>query len=268
MSLRSLDPSIFPQFLRLPVELRIQIWRQALPNMDRLALYFLRNECWKLEWIHCEHEEMSLTFGFHGELLSPIQIDIPLAFVNHEARQACLLWIHEQGMEVRFCKERQRLVFTCPFDENRDVVYLHDSDDFDFHPYNILYPLDIEERSVSIFKKTLRLAVPEKLLRTELEKLVELVEWFTVITLFVIVDSPPDLHLEPDTELQRWWQLKDSGRDALAWDLESSRFDLRPRDGQDSVSRHMDQINQLLGPGLSRWKHEAFEIRPVLAIRK
>lgn len=219
-----------------------------------------------------EPGEMTLTFGFHDKLLHPIGIDIPLAFVSREARQTCLPWIENERMEVRFCKEIKRPVFARPINTARDVVYLHNINDFSRYPNDIVYPPDVEDRDLDIYFMPLRLAIPETVLQTEeqLKFLPDLFDWFSVIVLFIVIDSPPDLHLEDHKDLQQWWQLKDSGGDALVWEPARRCFDLRygKISGQDNVSRHKEQINQLLGTKLSRNKHLTFDICPVLAGRK
>lgn len=265
---------MFHWFSRLPVELRIQIWREALPRKDEPALFFFRKECSTLE-PDSETDESNypenshLEFIFHEELLDPIQVDVPLAFVNREARGVALPWIHEQGIKLRFCEGRLHPVHARPFDARRDVVYINDSKD-------IAYPIerrleeDVLDINVSCDFHPLHIALPETVLLTEIHCLLELLESYEVIVLYIIVDSPDDLHLDSHAKVQRLWQVKDSNGHLLQWDYEHGRFNVRAGDntGENSVSKHIDQINQLLSATLSQGHARPFDIRPVYAIRK
>lgn len=270
-------PTFF-QFANLPVELRIQIWYEALPSKDEPALFLYRKECWQPRLLSdsdneegWDHEDWNLTLGFQHELLDPIEVDVPLAFVNREARGVALPWIHTQRIELRFCKKRQRPVFARPFDHGRDILYIDDSDGFCVHPNDRLFEPDLVHRTCSTDVKCLRIALPEKILQPEADVLPDLLVWFRVKVLLISVDLSADLYLEHNVKVQCRWQVKESGGDGLVWDCEHSRFDLRlgENSGQDSVSRHIDLINQTLGPLIqenSRNTNLGFDIWPVYAI--
>lgn len=277
MNPAAINTPTFFHFASLPVELRIQIWYEALPSKDEPALFLYRKECWQPRLLSdsdneegWDHEDWNLTVGFQHELLDPIQVDIPLAFVNREARGVALPWIHSQRIELRFCQKRQHPVFARPFDPERDILYIGDSDGFCVDPNARLFERDLVHRTCSTDVKCSRIALPEKMLQTEADALPDLLLWFRVKVLLILVDLSADLYLGHNVKVQRWWRVKESGGDGLAWDREHGRFDLRlgKNSGQDNVSRHMGLINQTLGPPIqenSRNTNLGFDIWPVYA---
>ena len=72
----------------------------------------IRKGCWEvLPPTSDESKELPMVFQHH--LLDNIQIEIPLAFVNHEARDVALCWIHEQDIKVRVNNNTQPYILTC-----------------------------------------------------------------------------------------------------------------------------------------------------------
>lgn len=69
-----------------------------------------------------ESKELPLVFQHH--LLDKIQIEIPLAFVNHEARNVALSWIYKQDIKVRFSNNTQPYILTREFDPLSDALYV------------------------------------------------------------------------------------------------------------------------------------------------
>jgi len=93
----------FHPFPRLPLELRDQIWQDALPGASGPALYFYeRRGYWRSRLLtESDHgyrpgeDDMALTF--HPDSMDTHhQFEVPLAFVNREARRAVLRWVHQQ----------------------------------------------------------------------------------------------------------------------------------------------------------------------------
>ncbi|KAF2689014.1 hypothetical protein K458DRAFT_291837, partial [Lentithecium fluviatile CBS 122367] len=80
----------------LPTELRNQIRHDALSNEMEPAFAFYKTGC-------CQPRgaDPDLYVVFRHDLLDAPQIDMPLAFVNHEARGIALAWIREKGLVFR-----------------------------------------------------------------------------------------------------------------------------------------------------------------------
>ncbi|KAI0836742.1 hypothetical protein F5Y06DRAFT_298432 [Hypoxylon sp. FL0890] len=96
--------SSFPLFPRLSLKLRDKIWRDSLPDKVGPALYIYREGCWGLRQLKETDEGYypgldyyNFTFEFRYDLLDDVQFDIPMAFVNREARDVALAWAREQG---------------------------------------------------------------------------------------------------------------------------------------------------------------------------
>lgn len=75
------------------------------------------------------------------------QFEVPLLFVNREARGIALAWVREQGIEIRPREHRQYPIFVRPFDPMRDVLYvaLDKWDDLLREPNDWKFQLDLFE---------------------------------------------------------------------------------------------------------------------------
>lgn len=129
MAVVATNSSIFPLFSSLPPELRNQIWRDAVPDKVGPALYFYRNGYWcprrlskSDKGYDPEKDENNLNFEYRHDLLDDAQFEVPLVFVNLEARGIALAWVREQGIEIRFCENRQHPIFVRPCDPMRDAL--------------------------------------------------------------------------------------------------------------------------------------------------
>ena len=84
-----METAVFTLFPSLPAELRIQIWRDALPlpDKDRQALYFYKKGCWHPRHLteadanyNPHNDELNLAFEFHHKLLDDVQLILPSFF--------------------------------------------------------------------------------------------------------------------------------------------------------------------------------------------
>jgi hypothetical protein len=96
MTERATD-SAFPLFPALPPELRNQIWCEALPDDVKPALFFPKNGLWGLrhlteaDWdYNPDWDEANWNFDWNHKLLDKVQYEVPLVFVNREARSIAL----------------------------------------------------------------------------------------------------------------------------------------------------------------------------------
>ena len=153
MAAAATDPAQFPLFSNLPTELRDQIWHAALPDKVQQALYAYKKGCWcphRLsafeEGYDHENDEYNLKLEFRHGLLDHVRIDLPLLFVNREARTVALAWVRDQqGIEIHPCENGQNLILACPFDPKRDALYvaLDKWDDFICEPDERLLQTDL-----------------------------------------------------------------------------------------------------------------------------
>ncbi|KAJ5770595.1 uncharacterized protein N7511_002646 [Penicillium nucicola] len=123
----------FPQFARLPAEIRLQIWHDVLPERDAPTFFTFKPGCWRAlnltdedyaGWQESPDHQNYQRRIFRPNLLDPVQVKSPLASVNHEARAAFIEWAKEQDFEFRYCPKRDCLVVVRPFDSKFDTMYL------------------------------------------------------------------------------------------------------------------------------------------------
>ncbi|KAK3682963.1 hypothetical protein B0T22DRAFT_472338 [Podospora appendiculata] len=208
--------STFPLFPFLPAELRDQIWNDALPgnalpeNFNiRTFLSVYRKGCWQPRQLtaaepgfDAANDENNLTLEFRHELLGGLQFEIPLAFVNHEARHVALAWLrclNEFGFELTM-RARDSSADTCaprdpvwarPFDLWWDALYIPaDSwDDFLAEPVNRQFEPDLLERTVDVRPRIGSIAIWEALFRKEAENLAEILDYYgSLNTLYIVSD--------------------------------------------------------------------------------
>jgi hypothetical protein len=275
------NSSTFPLFSSLALELRHQIWRDALPDKVGPALYFYRKGCWcprrlskSDEEYDSENDENNLTFEFHHELLDDVQLEVPLVFVNREARGIALPWLRGQGIEIRPCEDRQYPIFVRPFDPVRDALYvaLDKWDDFLCEPVDRQYQPDLFEKLVVIRQDVTRIAVPEALLRSEVAALSDMFRYFFQLkVLFIIIDAQPDMRsADNDMKVQRRWEFESTRGGAFFWNDDRGAFDFANGeyiDGE-ALYRLIEEANKGLGEGLVTNYIHSFEVRPVFAVRR
>lgn len=273
----------FPLFPRLPTELRMKIWRVALPDEDRPALYPYKRGCWCPRWLspsdpgYDPNCEPNIDLEFRHDLLEDIQVDLPPVFVNREARGIALTWAHQHDIKMRFCKNRQCHVFTRPFKLERDVLYIapNRSNDFFVESIDRLEEPDLFDQIVNISPALARFAIPRTQLETEEDPLREQFDNFVCLAvLFVIVNTPPPEFPDNEMKVQRWWELRSAeGKQGRAFLWNHDRRALEWENGEsyikdEALYRHIEEASKGLIPTLVGNRIRSFEIRPIFAVRK
>ena len=264
--------SLFPG---LPRELRDHIWRDALPDTVGPAFYFYRRGCWcprrlsESDKVYDPaNDESNLYFEFRHDLLDDVQFEMPLVFVNREARSIALAWIREHGIDLRPRKGRHYPVFVRRFDPARDTLYvaLDRWDDFLREPDDRLSQPDLFGQLVDVKADLTRIAVPEALLRREVDTLPEMLRnFFRLRVLSIIVGAPPALQsADDDVKVRQRWEFR-SARGAFFWDGDRGGFDFGDGEdiGDEALCRLIEEANRGLGEALAKEHIRSFEIRPV-----
>lgn len=133
----------FPQFSKLPTELRLQIWRHACASALTRPPYLFP---WKEGLMEVHKTERSLTDpdfrGIFSMDLSRLwtEIDLPLAIASHESRLVALTEIQSRGPTLRL----QGTLLTSQFDREIDSLYLS-SKDWKFFDRELEAGIDGEE---------------------------------------------------------------------------------------------------------------------------
>ena len=275
------NSSTFPLFSSLAPELRNQIWGDALPDKVGPALHFYRKGCWcprrlseSDEGYDLENDENNLNFEFCHGLLDDVLFEVPIIFVNREARGIAIAWVLEQGIEIRSGEDGQYPVFVRPFDPVRDALYieLDKWNDFLREPDDRQDQPDIFGQLVDVKPNLTRIAIPEALLRNQVDTLSEMFRYFFHLeVLFIIVDAQPDLQsLDSDAKAQRRWEFESTQGGAFFWNEDRGGFDFQGSKyiGNEALYRLIEEASKELGDGLAKNHIHSFEIRPVFAVRR
>ena len=281
--------SSFPLFPSLPSELRNQIWRDALPDMDRPALCVYRKGCWcpKQLQIPYPYGGSDLFLVFDHDLLAPIMIAIPLIFVNREARDIALGWVREQGIEMRFREETQGHIFVRRFNPKQDALYVppHKWDDFCSEPTLRMFEPDLIEQGIGDWAEVTRIALPEDTVINDCGSLVEIIGFFRCLeVLLIMVNSPSDLQAEDgESMVQRWcgfesvWGRGSRTRAPARNSEHGGIYSDGEGASNEALEELLKQADKLLKEELPRnpvglaLKEDGeipFEVRPIYAVRK
>jgi hypothetical protein len=142
--------TLFPQLI---TELRLEIWRLALPEPLNKALYPYKKGCWVLEDLGIEPdpngEDLNLRLDF--SLLEPYQIDLSMYSVNREAHSVAVKHLRRQKLIVSQNCAQSGLRFLRPFDSNTATIFLTTSevDSFAKELAERLFQPDLQDRYVS-----------------------------------------------------------------------------------------------------------------------
>ena len=279
------NSSTFPFFSSLPLELRDQIWRDTLPNV-KLAVYFHKQHCWFPRDLSQSHEyygfanDKSYTyFKFRHDLLQHVQYELPLFFVNHEARRIALAWIKEHDIEIwarESCAsfyaydDRRSSVFTRPFNPLLDVLYiaLDQRDDFLRELYELCFRRDLLQGRIKLAPaKVKHIAVPEALLlgRKVAAVVAEILQdgFFSLVeNLMIVIDKQPNP--------QGRWEIERPQEEVFLWNNDRSIFEIRDSKNisNEALYRLLGEVNKWLGEEPLKKHIRSFRIQPVFAVRR
>jgi hypothetical protein len=216
--------AVFPRFQALAAELRNQIWGDTLPEEIEPALVFYQPGCWR-----AEGAEPDLYLLFEHDLLN-VHIELPVAFVNKEARSIAQAYIRRLGLATK-ARSHQDPVFTRKFNPTVDAIYLKPMQSMDLVNdllERIAQP-DIQGQVCSPQSAFPRIAMSAATLREEIrtEGFPELLEWFPSINeVLVVLDAPLGLECakEHPGGVQLGWRFISAPGDAFCWSRSQQRF--------------------------------------------
>ncbi|KAF4987090.1 hypothetical protein FDECE_15613 [Fusarium decemcellulare] len=262
----AINNSEFLPFSSLAPELRNQIWREAVPGLIGLGLCPYRNGLWHMRFLEPSDPEYlpghdNIDLDFRHDLLS-VQIEVPLYFVNHEAREVALAWIREQNIEIRL--RNRRPIFLRKFDLSRDVLFvaLDKMVDIELDPVNRMEEPDLEGRIVTSHHHIKRFAIPEAAFRSE-GSLRHLMDWYGILkVLFVLVGAQPDFEGQ--------WEVDTTRGKSFIWDHERGSFEWGPGEclGDEDLYKRIEEDQKGLDEEIRRAPRHNFEIRPIYAVRR
>lgn len=290
----------FPQFSLLPPELRNSIWREALPDDIQLGpvLVPFKEGCWQCELLGPDNTPAVL---FRPELLDAVQLEIPIAFVNREARSIALAWLRKQTPLLRMRRRKEQdPIYVRPFDGEVDTLYVDqsqlDADALWEEPHELIYKSYEEYVKGCNGRRGLRTLRP-KIQRIAIALNEELLKWHEPLKhifltvedyysenlseMLVVVNAPPELQSVADDDskadgsIPPRWEYVGTGGDEYIWDDEGLRFKENEEAGPvgDGVISSLYGSN-VVGAGgpFPRYhnppRNPRITIRPVSAIRK
>ncbi|KAF2148870.1 hypothetical protein K461DRAFT_297357 [Myriangium duriaei CBS 260.36] len=127
-------PTSFTLFTRLPPELRLNIWKFALPirqNESILYHYKFKLGCWRSRPIDSSDQHLTKFLAiskevvdFNYDLLQRPVLQLPLAFVNHEARAETLSWDKRGTLSLLPATNAPTdSTFVRSFDPDKDILH-------------------------------------------------------------------------------------------------------------------------------------------------
>jgi hypothetical protein len=272
---RSSKPA-FPLFQSLPPELRNKIWRDALPDAVKSAFFFYKNGLWGFrrrteadDGYDAMHDELNWNFAWDYKQLDSVRYDVPLVFVNREARSMALDWIRDQGLKMRTVKDEHRLTFVRGWNPMNDILYVD---------LGQLEPLifDVTKRfsegnidgPVTVETHVKHLAVSPALLQIA-HHFIKVFDWFTSVTvLYVIIGEQPDPLSA--TYATRPWELVDAEQGAFVYDNELSDFvqERGKNNGDAMLYQLLQKFMTVLKQNMRPWTQYDYqlEIRPAFAV--
>ena len=260
MTVAPINTAVFPLFSSLPAELRNHIWEDALPDATEPALVAHNLECWRVQGA-----EPDMELEYHHELLD-VHIEMPMAFVNCEARSIAMARIRQHGLSIKPCRE-QYPVFTRPFNPSVDALYISRCGLVDIIEEALELPA-LEGRAVSIISHFRNIAMSDtnpsgKILIGDLPEF--LCCFTSVKELLVVVNAPPALESVGAKSL---WKFASAPGDAFCWTTNSRLFDICGKgehfgDGVVAAMVSWDYLAQEFTE--LRVSQSSFTVRPIFA---
>lgn len=225
----------FALFGKLPAELRNQVWEYTLPCTLRSALVPYKTGCWVPTGA-----EPDLYVEFRHDKLGKVSYEVPLAYVNHEARTIALAWVRKQGL-VMCATGKRDPGFARDFDLTKDVLYFGPGEldrcyrDF----WARLFEPDLLQRNLSTFSWIRQVAMPGSLFQDTEEAISEVLEdLYHIRTLFVVADPP--LYLPSTGFEQPLWELVAQQGPICSWNQAHSRLEWSSKNGRDDEIWKLD----------------------------
>lgn len=263
----------FSLFSSLPSELRIQIWHYALTLPEkRQSLVPYRKGCWKVPPSPSnERDPDEIPLVFYHNLLDNIQVEIPLFFVSHEARDVALSWIRKHNIRMCFSDDKQSFIFTRQFDPRCDVLYVPPDKKRSFlnEHWDKTRETGIQFVQFTTEQHLTCVAIPEALLHKNSYIICDIFEnlWNPKV-LFIILDTQPDFE-DNDTKVQQQWKLESFQGMSLSWDYKQRKFEWKTGNVIDeALHKLIEEAIKYLDEALIDGNIISFEIRPVLAVKR
>ncbi|KAK5997963.1 hypothetical protein PT974_00331 [Cladobotryum mycophilum] len=196
----------FRFFPLLPTELRLQVWRHSLPDVDAPTMAFVREI--KVDDGGCAEEKEEV--GWDPRKTTLVQVPLPHVFVNYEARQVALQFAAKSGLRMRFRPETRGHIFVRRFSPKRDILYIPFTKGEAFAlEYRMRFYFGLSQRNLSM-PFALNLAVAGDMLDRHSHMIASAtISELIRFNIYVIWDEPPDMNeKEANAPVPPVWTIK------------------------------------------------------------
>nr|POF12977.1 hypothetical protein CFP56_10125 [Quercus suber] len=237
--------TVFPQ---LATELRLEIWRMAMPAPLTRPLYPYNKGCWVVEdhGLEPDPNGEDLHLKFNTSLLDPLRVQLPLYCVNREARDVTLTYIRDHKLEVPQGSSQTAFEFLRHFDPRTDTMFLplDDIETFLVEQLDRTREPDLDDHYYSTDRPVLpRLAITASGLEILKGELDDFIDTSAPIDALYVIDVPPGstrtLQELLDASKYNPMDLENAFRAHLMWLSSSREWEVT---GDDHVLENMKRL--------------------------
>ncbi|KAG4256911.1 hypothetical protein FPRO03_03921 [Fusarium proliferatum] len=190
----------FPQFPKLPPEVRATIWEHTLPEGDGGAALYMYNMDWWAQYSPpgvAFHDMMSQSIQ---QLSRPPRVQVPIptcAAVCQEGRRVVEQWRKKNNLEWYFREETRGDILVRRFDAERDILYVSRHKWESFQLLAVDWENDDEHAAViRIMESVKYLALPAFTAYYSISNIAGLLPWMKNIeAIYVLWNELPKAHM-------------------------------------------------------------------------
>lgn len=241
----------FYLFPSLPYELRLEVWRAALPIEMRPAMFLYREGLWHTRLLsafeedYLPDENLNWILEFKHALIDPVQYQVSLFFVNREAHAVALAWIRNGGLGVRTLNEQYPPLCIRSFNPENDILYITAEkwNSFLGEADQRLLEINNQNLQFQIVESIRHIAISEEMLNLNNNDSAIMDDLFGIFgnvrEVYIILNPQPSFgtgrrYLDSglDICIRPRWEIKDIQGQEYVWNSSSSRFE--PSEGSNS----------------------------------
>lgn len=270
----------FPLFSNLPTELRIQIWRDALPEPIASSLFFYQTGEWRFRSLPESNRNYvvghdNVIFDWYPSWVGLVRLDMPLIYVNHESHSIAMERIAKGDIQKHFPERGGHPVFGYSYKHERDAIYIGMNEwmacperpiDHEFLSRN---KSDDWQMLVPIQQLAIPVALLQHLDDEWVGDLIVLLGYCRPETLLIVVGEQPDLIGFSDESLeQARWEFEDAQHASFVWKVDESTGGTSFESHNGEISDEIKELGELLKLDLIVYNLPKFEIQKVLAVKR